>query len=99
MADAFRNSRVSISIPGAHCRAKTIFSLCIPVSALEFQEHGRIRNSHVGLDEEHSKDCSNLIKPGDDLFVRQRANFSIPKEKTQLLPIGSNPGCVALRDK
>ena len=57
------------ALSGFHCRPKSILRLRIPISAVQFEKHGCIWNSHVGFDYEHSEQLASAIKLRDDLFV------------------------------
>ena len=66
------------STSGFHRGPKPFFALSIPISAVQFEKHGCIRNSHVGFDYEHSKQLASAIELRDDLFVWKDAHSRIP---------------------
>src|SRR5437763_12115633 len=98
-SDAFRNAWYLARMPGLHFGAKPPFSLCVPVSAIQFEKYRGIWKSHVGLDQENSECFGNTIQPGNNLFMQQSANFIAITKRTKLFAVRSDAWCILVRDE
>src|SRR5579864_868153 len=69
------------AIPKSHCRPKLLLGLSVPISAIQLEKHGCIRNSHIGFHYQHAKQLTSQIELRDDLFVGKGTHFEA-REKT-----------------
>ena len=85
--------------PRLHRGPKPLLTLSIPISAVQFEKHGCIRNSHVGFDYQHSKQLASAIELRDDLFVWKDAHFGFREKAAEPFPVGTDARGVFLTNE
>src|SRR6266576_3561717 len=87
------------AISGPDRRPKLLLGLSIPISAVQFEKHGCIWNSHVGFDYEHSEQLASTIDLRDDLFVWKDTHFRSCEKDAELFSVGTDARSVFLTNK
>src|SRR5262249_27114717 len=73
-----------------HSLTELLLSLRTPIAAIQLNEHRRVGQGHIRLQDDDPKPIACLVQPPDQLFVRNGDDIELVEEFGELFSIGRN---------